>query len=373
MALSEVLADETDSERAPTRARSHKPWIIAVASLAVLGGAGAFAFYASASAPPAPTGGGPTPTTTQVEQGTLSGTRTVPGVLDYSQPRDQGSEFSGILTGAPKPGSVVERGGVLFSVNNEGVYLFAGGLPAWRPFESYMSDGPDVKQLEENLQALGYFGYAPDEDFTWDTVEAIYDWQKATGQEETGKIELGRIVFSAASSVRIADTLASVGDNIGPGAPVVKLSALVQEVTADLKLADQKLGVMDAPVEVQLPGGVTTTGKITGVGQPTERENNGQKSVVVPLTIALDNTEDAAGIQKANVSVDVPSETRENVLSVPLEALVALPDGDFGVEVVDTDGTVARVPVTTGLFAGGRVEVSGDGITAGLDIVVPEA
>lgn len=371
-ALTEALTETPEPEHSPPRRRMRKAWIVGVASLAVVGGAGAYAFNASASAPPTPSPDSK-PTTVQVEEGTLSGTRTVPGVLDFAQPRDQGSAFGGVLTGAPAPGSQIDRGGVLFNVDNLGVFLFTGNLPAWRSFESYMSDGPDVKQLEENLKALGYFGYEPDEDFTWNTVEAIYDWQEATGQEETGKIELGRIVFSAAPSVRVADVLASVGDSIGPGAPVLKLSSLVQEVTADLKLADQKLGVLDAKVEVQLPGGVTTTGTITGVGQPTEKENNGQKTVVIPITIALDNTEDAKGIQKANVSVDVPSETRENVLSVPLDALIALPGGGFGVEVVDADGEVSQIPVTTGLFAGGRVEVSGEGIKAGLEVVVPDA
>lgn len=371
--LVEVSAEAPESDHSPPRRRrSRTPWIVGIVSLAVVGGAGAYAFKASAAAPPAPSDE-PKPTTVHVEEGTLSGTRTIPGVLDYSQPHDQGSAFGGTLTGTPTPGSTIKRGGVLFHVDNQGVFLFTGKIPAWRSFESYMSDGPDVKQLEENLQALGYFGYTPDEDFTWDTVEAIYDWQEATGQEETGKIELGRVVFSAAASVRVAEVLASVGDGIGPGTPVLKLSSLVQEVTADLKLADQKLAVMDAVVEVQLPGGVTTTGKITGVGQPTERESNGQKTVVIPITIALDNTEDAKGIQKANVSVDVPSETRENVLSVPLEALIALPGGGFGVQVVDAEGDVSQVPVTTGLFAGGRVEISGDDIAAGVEVVVPDA
>ncbi|QYM75118.1 peptidoglycan-binding protein [Leucobacter luti] len=233
-----------------------------------------------------------------------------------------------------------------------------------------MSDGPDVKQLEENLSAAGHFGYTPDEEFDWNTKNAIDLWQESTGQAETGRIDLGRVVFSA-SSVRIADVLASVGDRVGPGIPVVKLSALQQAVTADLKLGDQKLAVLDTPVEIKLPGGAATTGKITGIGQPTERESNGSKSVVIPLTVTLDTPEDAQGIQKANVTVDVPSETREGVLSVPVEALIALPDGGFGVETAHADGTTSKVPVTTGLFAGGRVEVSGEKIKAGMEVVVP--
>lgn len=362
--------DVTFSSEDPTPTRRKRgAWVVGVACLMALAGAGAYAAYASASAPVAESDA-PRPDTVKVEEGTLTGTRTIPGVLDFAQTRDLASEFAGTLTGTPPAGSNVEHGGVLFSVDNQGVYLFNGTLPAWRPFESGMSKGPDIKQLEDNLKTAGYFEATPDEKFTWDTVEAIYDWQKATGQTETGRIDLGRLVF-APSSVRIADVLATIGDRVGPGVPVLKLSALEQEVTADLKLADQKLAVIDAVVDVQLPGGVTTTGKVTGVGQPTERETNGSTTVVIPVTIKLDNPADAQGIQKANVTVNVPSETREGVLSVPLEALIALPGGDFGVEVVDSEGATTQVPVTTGLFAGGRVEISGEKIEAGIDVVVP--
>ncbi|TDP95346.1 multidrug efflux pump subunit AcrA (membrane-fusion protein) [Leucobacter luti] len=362
-------ATPAEEDGAGQRRRTRLLWIAGIALLVGLGGGGSYLAYASASEPTQePTK--PKLDTAKIEEGTLTGSRTIPGVLDFAQTRDQASEIAGTLTGTPAAGSTVDHGGVLFSVDNQGVYLFNGALPAWRAFETGMSDGPDVKQLEENLSAAGHFGYTPDEEFDWNTKNAIALWQESTGQAETGRIDLGRVVFSA-SSVRIADVLASVGDRVGPGIPVVKLSALQQAVTADLKLGDQKLAVLDTPVEIQLPGGTTTTGKITGIGQPTERESNGSKSVVIPITVTLDTPEDAQGIQKANVTVDVPSETREGVLSVPLEALIALPDGGFGVETAHADGTTSKVPVTTGLFAGGRVEVSGEKIKAGMEVVVP--
>ena len=45
-----------------------------------------------------------------------------------------------------------------------------------------------------------------------------------------------------------------------------------------------------------------------------------------------------------------------------LRALLA----KHGVEVVEDDGTTRKVPVTLGLFAGGRVEISGEGLSEGL-------
>jgi multidrug efflux pump subunit AcrA (membrane-fusion protein) len=52
-------------------------------------------------------------------------------------------------------------------------------------------------------------------------------------------------------------------------------------------------------------------------------------------------------------------------------ALLALRKGGFGVEVVD--GARTRiVPVRTGMFAAGQVEVSGKGIVAGMRVGVPK-
>ena len=57
---------------------------------------------------------------------------------------------------------------------------------------------------------------------------------------------------------------------------------------------------------------------------------------------------------------------RKDVLTVPVAALLALAEGGYGVEVVD-GGDRRIVAVETGLFAGGRVEVTGDGHRRGHD------
>ena len=360
-----------EAAREKRHSRKARWWIAGAACAVALAGGGIAAADALGAAPSESSDQKRDYSSVPIEEGTLSGTRTVTGTLDYTESRDLGSGIGGVLTGVPPAGTQVGVGQALFTVDNVNVYLFHGRLPAWRAFERGMDDGPDVKQLEENLRTLGFFIEEPDEEFDRDTEQAVEAWQEATGQQETGRIDLGRVVF-APTDLRIAENVAAVGDQVGPGAPIVKISGLVKEVTADLKLGDQRLGVVGAKVQLKLPGGAETTGTITAVGQPTERQNNGQVTVVVPVTIALDDAAAAEGIQRASVTVDVPSETRENVLYVPVEALMALPDGEFGVEVVRDDGTTQQVPVVTGLFAGGRVEISGDGVEAGLDVVVPK-
>jgi hypothetical protein len=59
------------------------------------------------------------------------------------------------------------------------------------------------------------------------------------------------------------------------------------------------------------------------------------------------------------------------VLAVPVVALLALPKGGFGGEVVD-GATTRIVPVRTGMFAAGRVEVRGKGIADGARVGVPK-
>ena len=65
----------------------------------------------------------------------------------------------------------------------------------------------------------------------------------------------------------------------------------------------------------------------------------------------------------------VVTDRREDVLAVPVNALVALLEGGYAVEVVEDDGSRRYVRVETGLFEDGLVEVSGDGLEAGDTVV----
>jgi hypothetical protein len=64
------------------------------------------------------------------------------------------------------------------------------------------------------------------------------------------------------------------------------------------------------------------------------------------------------------------------VLTVPTSALVSLAGGGYAVEVVTgraADGTALTqlVAVDPGMFADGLVEVEGEGLEPGLEVVVP--
>jgi hypothetical protein len=63
----------------------------------------------------------------------------------------------------------------------------------------------------------------------------------------------------------------------------------------------------------------------------------------------------------------------ENVLTVPVTALIALSGGGYAVEVVGTNGVHQLEAVTAGLFDGanGRVQVNGTELAVGQRVVVP--
>ena len=136
-----------------------------------------------------------------------------------------------------------------------------------------------------------------------------------------------------------------MGDQVAPGAELFATTSTVQVVDVRLELADQQLAVVGRKVGLRLPGGTATTGTISSVGTPAEQENaNGQQEMVIPVVVALDDPAAAAAFQEASVTVDVPSDRREDVLSVPVGALIAIDQDRFGVELVERTARPGRSP-----------------------------
>ena len=314
--------------------------------------------------------------TATVTKGDLVGETTVQGTLHYADSYTLKSAFEGVVTALPTPGTSLTQGSHVYTVAGNNTYLLHGSIPAWRAFEEGMSDGEDVTQLETALSELGYFEATPNAHFDWNTIAAIKKWQKALTLPQSGSLPLGTVLF-APEDLRIGALKARVGDNATMETELFAASSSRQVISANLKLSDQALGVVGNSVTVRLPGSAaTTTGTITSVEPPREKASEeGSKETtkerIIPITVTPDDTSALDGLQEASVSLGLTSETRAGVLSVPLGALVALSTDQFGVEVVDEKGEIRRVPVTVGLFAGDRVEVSGDEIAEGQRVVVP--
>ena len=314
--------------------------------------------------------------TATITKGDLVGETTVQGTLHYADSYTLKSAFEGVVTALPTPGTTLTQGSHVYTVAGNNTYLLHGATPAWRAFEEGMSDGEDVTQLETALSELGYFEATPNAHFDWNTIAAIKKWQKALSLPQSGSLPLGTVLF-APEDLRIGALKARLGENATMETELFTASSSRQIISANLKLSDQALGVVGNSVTVRLPGSATTTtGTITSVEPPREKDSEeGSKETtkerIIPITVTPDDTSALEGLQEASVSLGLTSQTRTGVLSVPLGALVALSTDQFGVEVVDEKGEIRRVPVTVGLFAGDRVEVSGDEIAEGQRVVVP--
>ena len=86
---------------------------------------------------------------------------------------------------------------------------------------------------------------------------------------------------------------------------------------------------------------------------------------------ATDDAGATGSVDQAPVKVGITTDSRKRVLAVPINALLALAEGGYGVRVVDGAEPGRIVAVTPGLFSRGMVEVSGDGIVEGTQVEVP--
>ncbi|MEV0310098.1 efflux RND transporter periplasmic adaptor subunit [Nonomuraea fuscirosea] len=318
-------------------------------------------------------GAGPTraaavlpPATTTVTRQTLNDTRDADGELGYGPVTTAVSRQPGTVTWLPASGATISRGRSLFRVDDKPVVLMYGDRPAYRDLRSGM-EGKDVENLERNLDKLGYDGFTVDDEFTWDTAQAVMEWQEDRGLAETGVVELGRVVF-APGRVRVESLDTEEGAPVTPGMKVLTYTGTAKVITVQLDAEDQRMARKGAKVEVTLPDGKDVKGKVTEVATvivPGEGQEEPQTRVEALVSIGAAKA--AKGLDKASVDVTFTAAQRKNVLTVPIAALVALQEGGFGLEVVE-GGKSRYVGVETGLYAGGRVEVSGDGLSEGMTV-----
>ena len=225
--------------------------------------------------------------------------------------------------------------------------------------------GPDVAQLEAALVDLGFLGSA-DDTLDVDTVEGIAAFQASVGMEVDGVLSLGEVVFRS-GSVRIASVVSAVGTAAQASTPVVEAAGLETVVRVDLPASDQGDFAVGDPVVVELPDRTETPGTVASVA--TVATTDPQGNAFFEVEIVLDDPTVAGSLDEAPVDVRIVTDTAEDVLAVPVTALLALAEGGYAVEVVDGSST-RLVGVEPGFFADGLVEVTGDLSTDDV-VVVP--
>jgi HlyD family secretion protein len=350
-----------------------------VATIAVRGG----------GAPSAPTGV-PHLSTVTVTRTDLVTTALTGATLGYAPTGPLVNRLAGTYTALPSPSTTIDPGATLYRVDDLPVVLMTGATPAWRAFTLGMTDGPDVFELQANLIALGDArGLLSSATGRFDapTAAAVERWQSATANTypADGHVALGQVVFLP-GEVRVGALNVSRGQAAAPGDVPYQTTTATRTVTVPVDPSLPAVTVGEhvsivLPTSVTTPGTITAIGPVplsTGSGAPGSSSNGSggggsqQPQPSAILTVTPDRPTDTGSASGVAVQVSLTTQSATNVLAVPISALLALASGGYGVEVVEPSGRHHLVGVTTGIFTGSEVQVTGAGIDVGTEVVVAQ-
>lgn len=331
--------------------------------------------------------------TVQVVRQDLTLRDSLEGTLDFGPATPLAIRASGTVTWLPMPGTVVSQGQALLRVDDRPITLMYGSVPMFRdlgggaptagtgagststnltvtaaalavPSSASSQLGNDVAQLEANLSQLGFGGFTVDATFTEHTATAVKKWQKSVGVAQTGRIPLGDIIF-APGPLRIGGTSGVIGMPVSAeSVSATALSLVVSAAPASSDVAWTTAGVAATIVTAdgRRVAGVVSAG---AAGQA-----NGAGASTTPIVVTAISPADLQGLVPGRVSVERVVSERKGVLTVPVDALVALAEGGYGLHLADGPGD-RFVSLTVGLFADAVVEVAGAEVHEGLAVRVP--
>ena len=389
--MADVAAPDPTGRRArPARSRRRVVAAATLAGMSVTGVAGAVAVAAAGDTGAGAGAGtgeadgtGVATATATVETRDLVTTESYEGQLGYGDASPIVAGRAGVVTSVAAVGETVAAGGTLFTVDLEPTVLLAGAVPAFRDLSVDSEDGADVAQLEQALVDAEYGdGLTVDEDFTSATAAAVEAWEEALGRTgPDGTVELGDVVF-APEAVRISTISAEVATQVEEGTTVVEATPTAKVVTVDVGVDDAARVEAGTAVTLELPDGSEAAGTIADVDTDTGEadddaatsgaEGEGDEPTVT-VTVSFDDPAAAADFDSGTVDVTVERSRVDGATAVPVTALLALAEGGYAVQVVDDAEPSGHrlVGVEVGTYADGYVEVTGDGIEDGADVVVP--
>ena len=174
------------------------------------------------------------------------------------------------------------------------------------------------------------------------------------------------------------------GGGGGSASAILQTTSARLVVTVDLDASLQSEASVGEHVMVELPDGKWVPGKVTAVSAVAQTSSgsgdngggsggssipgggSGGSSSTIPVTITLSGHQSGAGLDQAAVSVNFAKARAKNVLSVPVTALVATSGASYAVQ--EAAAPHKLIPVKTGLFAAGDVQIRGPGIYPGLQV-----
>ncbi|MDE0121097.1 MAG: peptidoglycan-binding protein [bacterium] len=263
----------------------------------------------------------------------------------------------------------------------QALVVMYGNKPMYRTM-SLGDEGPDVRQLEENLAELGFAnisGFSIDGSYDEATSNAVRAWQSSIGTYVDGEVGRADVLFVPGPlRVNSWHPGVQVGQDVVAGTQLASFvvterqidgtMASTERVIALLPLSERDLLNDGDPVNVKFPDSSDITGTVTSIN-PTPH-TDGKGGVFVEITITFLERAPAVWIGAA-VDVEIVKTLVQDAFVVPATALLALSEGGYAVEVLRHDGTTELIGVETGLFSNGDVEVRGIGLEEGIGVVIP--
>jgi peptidoglycan hydrolase-like protein with peptidoglycan-binding domain len=326
--------------------------------------------------------------TMPVERGALDSMVSLDGVLTYRAQPD-GSPYSvinhaaGTYTRLPAAGDRVACGDELYRVDDKPVLLLCGTVPTYRSLRVGDS-GNDVQQLNANLHMLGVDSAAgvelspDDNDFTWRTAKALEVLQYDKGLGASGVLAIDNAVVLP-ESARIAKVAVELGGLAQSGVSVLSATSDALEVQVQLDASQQGEVRNGDHAQITLPGNKSVPGMVDRLGTVAQvpagqNANAGPAAATISAYVSVDDPAAARGLDQAPVQVDITTQGVDNVLSVPVTAIVGRSGGGYAVEIERVSGRRELVAVKLGLFdtTAGRVQVDGH-LRRGDQVVVPSS
>ena len=328
---------------------------------------------------------------TTVTRCTLTDSQSFPGQTTFGPATPLPLQAQGLITWLPKAGTTVREGQPLVRVDDRPVILLYGSLPQYRtlqaptvhtrtttagPTESGKpapapstttvttidppQHGADVRELVRALGRLGYGDGDNESKYMEPAVDAVKMWQTHLGEAATGTVALGDLFYASGPVRVVPGPDGTVGQPMSANA--LASTSRTRELTATVPDTSTWARV-GAKVSFEA-GSAQVAAVLSSVTQADSTSSDGGQN----LNIVAQTTAQSA-LAKAGSALTVThlSARRVGVLCVPSAALVALVEGGYGLQ--ETNG--AYVAVVTGLFAQGKVQVSGAELFSGLAVYLP--
>ena len=264
-----------------------------------------------------------------------------------------------------------------------------------KEFEDLIEEQKRVRDLEEGKES----GINATEALAIETAQKAYDdalksyndgidqaAELSKAKEELERLRLSSRsetfsptnAYASKTPIILGSYINETGSAVVLNSPLYNISSIGIEVVFQVDATDQETVSLGDSVEIELPTDERVPTVITFIDQVVTQTQAGD---FIEVILDVLNPESIEVYDQAPVKVFVTTEVSENVLYVPVNALIALAEGGYAVEIFsgdiegeifneDSETDTTYVAVEIGVFTDGFVEIIGN-IQKGQLVVVP--